>query len=181
MALQFFGIDSSETKELDFSLEEGRARVALAKKRVEDLRAAEKPDPAAVEEAAKTLADHERDLAAYAPGSGPVFTVGLIPGAKRAELLGLLSEMGSTPRPSEFQLRDHQWARELVRWTVRGHRGWLSSKGRMLEFKAETVVFDGEERQVPSGATLESYTPILHSLARYCQAAQKLEDAEKNA
>lgn len=203
MALEFFGIDESETRELDLALAEGRARVKTAEamladaraklvQRVKDREAAKEGEAlvldrlaaeadARVAEAEKALDGARRDLEAYVPGSGPVFIVGHIPSVKRAELEGERVDIFGATSAADSSKRDYEWGREVVRFAVRGHRGVRVRKGE-IPFASEKLKVDGNDREVVAKATLEAYGPnLVRVVARHAWQEQFLEDAEKNA
>jgi hypothetical protein len=185
-----YGVDPDETWEIDFAraLAERTIRLSreVAKRVLEN--AAKEPDAkkkATLERAAKLSAEKvealEVDLAKYEPGSGPVFIVGSIPNGKRGELAGEAYDVSRIEEGKTRGARDDAWAAEVVRWTVRGHRNLRRRDGAEIPFAAETMKWNGEDRQVPSRRTLEAYGPILSDLALTILDSQRLDEAGKNA
>lgn len=201
------GIDISETFEIDFCLEAGKADVEIweevlrkaqasaeaakagdEKKAADDAAKAEAEKAIAeaaarVEVAEKGLATAKAELAAYEPGTGPFVTLGLIPGAKRAELGGMARDSDATKTEREGEAADHAWRREVVRWAVRGHRGMKLRSGAEQPFEAEKITIAGEIFTLPTERQIERYAQagMLPLLVRFALAQQGLGSAEKNA
>jgi hypothetical protein len=178
MGLIPYGLNPDETWEIDFAAER-------AKSTVQDLRGAaarvtEKDATAAkrIEEQAAAL---EAELAAYVPGSGPVFVVGPIPNGMRAEIAGEAQALGSVTDDVEHARRDVAWSEKVIRWAVRGHRNLRTARGAEVAFEAEEVEWDGRKRKLVARPTLEAYQPILGDLALACLRSQRLDEAGKNA
>lgn len=188
--LKAYGIDPDETWELDFALEDGRFTLEALRREVERGRAAlekeqdgekRKASETRIAAAEKAIPALEADLAAYEPGSGPVFTVGSIPNGKRAEIQGDELEVFRLPDGKDRIVRDRAWAELVVRWSVRGHRGLRSLKTQKeIPFRSEAVEFAGEQRQLVSRKTLDAYGPIIGRLAVLVLRSQQLDEAEKN-
>jgi hypothetical protein len=190
MLPQAFGLDPDETWEIDFSLEAGRMTLdgltrAIEKRRAEI--AAEKDEAkragieGALAAAEKAAAKLRADLASYEPGCGPVFIVGPIPNGKKAEIDGDQYEALRLDDGKEKLARDRAWAAEVVRWSVRNHRNFLSAKSRNpIPFVTEEVDFAGAKRTVVARRTLEAYGPILGDLAILVLRSQRIDEAGKN-
>jgi hypothetical protein len=177
-----YGIDPDETWELDFIAEEGRLTLEMLRRHIDRMKADSVADAAALEGAEAKAAALERDLAAHASGAGPVFLLGAIPNGKRAEIQGDSMEVLKLPEGRERLVRDREWAENVVRWGVRGHRNLVSGKSKKpIAFATEDVTWWGEKRQVPSRKTLEAYGPILGDLAILILRSQRFDEAEKNA
>lgn len=180
-----FGIDPEETFELDYCLALGRYEVENAEARIEQLRG--KSDPAKAEETAKRLELLERmlqsakeDLAAYVPGSGPIFMVGHIPNGKRAEIGGESLALLKIEGEVESAKRNREWAENVVRWAVRGHRNLKTASGADVAFITETDKWLGAERAVVGRKTLEAYQLVIDDLAILVLRAQRLGETGKN-
>lgn len=190
MLRRAYGVDPDETWELDYSLEEGRFTLDALRREVASARAdAEREqDPkkrSALEAsaaAAASAADKlEADLAAYVPGSGPIFIVGPIPNGKRAEIRGDSLELVKLPSGRERSQRNRELDELVVRWGVRGHRNLLSGRSaKPIPFETEDAPFAGGTRKVVSAQTLEAYGPILTSLALLVLRSQEIDEAGKN-
>lgn len=204
MALRIpYGVDPDETWEVDYVQESARrliranrAAAAVAREeaqRIDPDRLPEGERQAARERVERVLAAAaacdaqaaklEADLAGYTPGSGPVFVVGPLPNGKRGEIRGEGLEVARLGEGKDANARDERWAEEVVRWSVRGHRGLKSRRGAELPFVPETITWAGEPRQVVSRKTLEAYgaSRVLSELALLVLDSQRLEEAGKNA
>ncbi len=188
MGLIPYGLNPDETWELDFA--EARARHELAiladvEKRLRadaaklngDEQAAVAAEADAVAEKAAAL---RADLAAYEPRSGPVFTVGAIPNAMRAEIAGERQEIDRMEPGTERSRREVASSEKIVRWAIRGHSNLRSRSGAPVPFVAETIAWEGQSRSAPARVTLEAYQPILSDLALQALLAQRIDEAGKN-
>ncbi len=171
-----YGVDPDETWEVDYCLES-------IKLRIERLREAVK-DPSLPGAA---LAEAERELEQYARGSGPIFIVGHAPSLKSYEFMGMAAEYVERPIGAEKLRDEYRWEREVVRWSVRGHRNLLFRRrdGTTPEVPFEQVEASsgGEKRKVVADRTLEVYgtSGVLGLLARMVVDSQRLTEPEKNA
>jgi hypothetical protein len=193
MALRFpRGIDPSETWDLDYVQAEGRHRLAVLKASIarqkEDAPKVESAEKRAALEAAlaraeKAAATLEADLATYERGSGPIFVIGHIPNAKRAELSGDYDEVAALADGKEYRVRDRAWAESVVRWSVKGHRNLISDTGKPILFETEEAEFGGAKVQVVARQTLEAYGAfnLLTALPLLILSAQQIDEAGKNA
>lgn len=191
MLRRAYGIDPDETWEIDYSLEEGRFTLDALRREIERLLGdlAKEEDPTkrkalehAVTSATATADRLEADLAAYAPGTGPIFIVGPIPNGKRAEIRGASAEVAALASGRDRSHRLREIDELVIRWGVRGHRGLVSGRsGKPIPFTTETVPFAGGSRAIVSEATLEAYGPILSSLAFLVLRSQEIDEAGKNA
>lgn len=191
MLRRAYGIDPDETWEIDYSLEEGRFTLDALRREIERLLGdlAKEEDPTkrkalehAVTSATATADRLEADLAAYAPGTGPIFIVGPIPNGKRAEIRGDSVELVRLDPGRERSQRSRDLDELVVRWGVRGHRNLLSGRSKKaIPFETEEVPFAGGTRKVVATSTLEAYGPILSSLALLVLRSQDLDEAGKNA
>ncbi len=212
MPRPIYALDPDETWEIDYSLEVARFReriweqllvkakaaseaaaAALAGHGDEEtpVRAAAQAKAAAEAEAqaqaAAQLEAARADLTGYEAGSGPIFTVGHIPAAKRPEIQGLGLELSRiAPDAKERPPGEFAWQREIVRWAVRGHRNLRWRRGGDVPFASELVSFDGEQRPLVSRQTLEVYGQSgllqgLGGLGYLCLEEQRLSGDEKNA
>jgi hypothetical protein len=186
-----YGINPAETWEIDFhaerlrwTVENLREAARYARERATTEKA--KPDGAAqkaeVEERLAAGFDGraaalDAELTAYTPRTGPVFVVGHIPNALRAEIVGEADEIRRLPEGAERVKRDTAWAEKVVRYAIRGHSGLRTRRGEELPFTAEQL--DG--RASPARSTLEAYQAILGDLAILALRSQRLDEAGKNA
>jgi len=190
-------LDPSETWQLDFSKAVLEQRLEIrkhiekeAEEKLEAVRATAPPehpapDAAAARELLRVRAvreEAERELAGYLPGSGPVFLVGHIPGAKKAAIDALGRSVRGIADLEERALADFRWAREVVRWSVRGHAGLRRRDGTEVAFATTAERFDGEPFDVVAKATIEVYAAsrILAELALFIVLGQQLEEVRKN-
>lgn len=201
------GIDPSEVWEVDFCLEAGRFAVeawreTLARAREveaaamvgaekgvgDDEEGAVKAKQAQAEAAEKVaaaergLAAAEADLASYVPGTGPTFVVGHIPGARRAEIAGMMADTRAAKTDRERFPAEQAWRREVVRWAVRGHRGLFRRDGSEQAFDGRQVALAGETITQPTERQLEVYVGagMLGDLCSICLRPQGLDEAGKN-
>lgn len=193
MGLIPYGLSPDETWALDFAAARARREIALlrgaakaareavaqARVSVQDGEAAPKiPTGERLDAAA---ADVEKELAAYQPRTGPVFVVGPIPNALRAEIAGEHEEVMRLPEGAERQRRLMEWSEKVIRWSIRGHTNLRSRSGEQVPFDAEDLTGpDGRARKGPSRRTLEAYQPIVHDLALAALASQRMDEVEKN-
>lgn len=185
MGLIPYGVNPDETWELDFPAVRAKRQIEKLRAAAERLRAkAEKPGGEASLEAANELdrkrAALEAELAEYKPGTGPIFVVGHMPNALRAEIIGESDEIIALPPGVEGSRRDTAWCEKVVRWTVRGHRGLRTASGVEVPFVAEAFTWEGQARSAPSRQTLEAYQEILGDLAPLALLGQRLDEAGKN-
>lgn len=198
-----YGIDPDETWEVDFLAAQARRLIRANRAGAEAARNdAAKIDPertpeaereaaatrkGALEKAAafcnEKAAKLEADLAAYQPGSGPVFLVAPLPNGKRGELIGEAQEVARLDDGKECASRDLAWSEQVVRWSVRGHRNLKKRNGQEIPFASEDLDWAGEKRKVVGRKTLEAYgaTGILGSLALLILDSQRIDEAGKNA
>lgn len=176
------GIDITETWEVDFCAEAGRQAVATWRAALEQAEKLDPPEPGKVETARAGLAAAEADLASYIPGSGPVVILGHIPGAKRAEIVGLLTDAGKAAERDRFA-GEQAWRREVVRWGLRGHRGMKTRAGVEQAFDGETATIAGERLTIATERQVERYVQagMLGDLASIVLAGQGVTEAGKNA
>jgi hypothetical protein len=184
-----YAIDPDEVWEIDFVRSVAKRQIKVLDSVIagfdEDVREAKDEEGRKRFEAERARLAEKRaalaaDLAAYT-GGGPVFTVGHLPGAKRAGLAGEGQAIGVLAAGSEKATRDREWAREVVRWSVKGHAGLLAGREKKpVPFAAESVTWSGSPREVVSERTLDAYEPIVLDLALAIWDSQRLDGAEKN-
>lgn len=188
MALIPYGVNADEVWQLDFAAARGRRDLEIHRDAIERSRqlAAREADEAkreglarAVAELEKKAAALEADLAAYVPGSGPVFQVGHIPNALRAELVGEAQEIDQATG-AERMRRDVAWSEKVVRWAVRGHDNLRGRGGTVIPFGSDPITWEGQPRPSPDRRTLEAYQPFLADLALLAWQSQRLDEAGKN-
>lgn len=188
MALIPYGANPAETWPLDFAAARGRRDLEIHREAVAAARARAKAEPdekkrSAIEQSATLLeqkaAALEADLAAYAPGSGPVFQIGHIPNALRAEIVGEAQEIDQAAG-AERMRRDVAWSEKVVRWAVRGHDNLRGRGGTVIPFGSDPITWGGETRPSPDRRTLEAYQPFLADLALLAWQSQRLDEAGKN-
>jgi hypothetical protein len=161
MPLEFYGLDTEETKECDLAhyvLE----LAALARR--SEVKGAK---PEAVAEAEKAAAAAEAELAAYKAGPDPLtFSVGHILEARWVELDAMRRAWIALPEGEAREEALRRWNREIVRYGIRGHRNLFTKakgggRGASVAFKSATeeVTQDGAKvkRSVVSDSTLEGY------------------------
>ncbi len=184
-----YGVDPDETWEIDLTrvlaergIELGRAVARnVREKAAKETDAKKRTELEAVAKASEDGSTKlEADVAAYVPGSGPVFTVGPIPNGKRGAVAGEGVELSRLTDARERGERDDAWSAEVVRWAVRGHRNLRRRDGTEIPFISEAVKWVGVERQVVSAKTLEAYGPFLGDLALAILESQRLDEARKN-
>jgi hypothetical protein len=197
------GIDITETWSVDLCLEGGRHSVELWRAIAERARAELAALPALPTDAAEevaagarserqalearvatadaSLAEAQRDLAAYVPGSGPSITLGHVPAAKRAEIAGMMSDAEKPTTDREKAAAQHAWRREIVRWAVRGHANLKTGRGADVPFESEEARIAGEVLRVPTERQIERYGHFLGDLANVAMEPQQLDGVEKNA
>ncbi len=198
MALRIpYGLDPDETWEVDFVEASAQRAIERFTRTAEELEEAAKTerDPekkAAILNGVKAAKEGRTKLAAdlvkYERGTGPIFVLGPLPNAKRAEFLGESYEVGKIQADKEREVRDTAWSEDVVRWSVRGHRNFFDGKARdedgnqkELVFVAEEVPFCGEKRKVVGRRTLEAYGRFIGELALVVLRSQRLDEAGKNA
>lgn len=122
------------------------------------------------------------ELAKHEPGKGPTFTVGMIPGEKRATVMGLIEEAEKAATAGERQAAEHRWRRAVVRASVRGHAGLMRRDGSAVPFDSVPMPFAGQSVSVPSELMLEVYAGagIIGDLAGIALDLQRLGADEKN-
>lgn len=173
-----YGLNPDETWEIDFASVRAKAAIRDLRAAVERMREKDPEMSMRLEGRAVAL---EAELAAYEPGSGPIFTVGPIPNGMRAEVAGEAAAIGEVVDPVDHERRDVAWSEKVVRWSVRGHRNLRSRNGTEVPFATEEVEWDGRKRKLVARATLEAYQMILGDLALACLRSQRLDEAGKNA
>lgn len=149
------GIDPNEIIDLDLCQASTRLRVRVEGDVAERLKDA--GQQAASAAALARCEEARADLAAYQPGTGPVFRVAHIPMRSRASLTGRQTELQAMPEGVAKSEAWLTWARDVVAAAVRGHSGLKTASGREIPFLAH----DGK----PSEATLDAYGPFLVDLA----------------
>jgi hypothetical protein len=183
-----YGLNPDETWELDFAAARAKHELAILAATEKALRddAARKggPDAEALlreADAVKASADALRaELDTYTPRSGPLFTIGAIPNAMRAEIAGERQEIDRMPPGPERERRDVALAEKVIRWTVRGHEQLRTRSGASIPFVSDPLPWEGRTRTSPARATLEAYQPILHDLSLHALRSQRLDEAGKN-
>lgn len=187
-----YGIDPDETFELDFCLEQATGLVEIrerilrnAKERAtrgDAVEGASKPGAETeLLTAEKALEAARAELAAYVPGTGPIFVVGHIPNGKRAEISGESGELAQLGPGSATEKRGREWSEGVVRWAVRGHRNLTTRSGKTIPFVTVEETWLGEPRQLVARKTLEAYQVVIDELALLILRAQRLGETGKNA
>lgn len=174
------GVDIAEVWEVDYCSDVGRSDVESWREVLAKAREAEDAEKVAAAE--RGLAAAEAELAGYQAGAGPVFVVGHIPGAKRAEIAGMMADVREAKTERERFPAEQAWRREVVRWAVRGHRGLRRRDGTEQAFDGVSVTLAGETFTQPSERQLERYI-AAGMLAGLCMVAlrpQGMDGAEKN-
>jgi hypothetical protein len=188
MSLIPYGLNPDETWECDFAATRAQHELLIlssTEKAVRDEAATKSGEEqkALVAEADRLKAKAnalEAELKAYVPRSGPVFTIGAIPNALRAEIAGERQENVRLEPGPERARREVAAAEKIIRWAVRGHENLLSRSGAAVPFVADTIEWEGRKRPSPARQTLEAYQPILHDLALQALKSQRLDDTGKN-
>jgi hypothetical protein len=172
------GVDISETWEVDFCAAAGRDSVDAWRA----VLSAAGDDAAKRLAAEQALAAAEDELESYEVGSGPVIIVGHIPGAKRAEIAGMMQDAEGASSARERLPAEQAWRREVVRWAVRGHRGLRRRDGAEQPFEGTSVTIAGETFTQPTERQIERYVQagMLADLAHVALTRQGLTGAEKN-
>lgn len=175
---QLVAIDPSETVEVDFFAAAQARSIRLWR---EAAARAEAPgQEEALAFAQGQIGEAEAELARYA-GDGPIFTLGLIPGEKRALILGLIQAAEEEKDRAQRAAAEHRWRREVIRWSVRGHRALRRANGSEAPFSSEEARSAGEAVLVPTEKQIEVYSAsgLFGDLAALALDAQQLGGAEK--
>lgn len=186
-------IDPNETWTVDFCLESARHAVETWKQVVEQAKADAAALPATLAPELRRVAENkltvtqaalaqaEKSLAEYVPGSGPFFTLGHIPDAKRAEIAGMMDEVDRALGAPARAAAQHAWRRELIRWTVRGHRNLRYRSGEEVPFTGASLALASRTITGPTDDQIDRYGTFIADLAAVCMEAQRLPETEKNA
>lgn len=178
-----YGVDPDETWEVDYCLESIRIRIEQLHETIANPRT--KSDVRLRSQEAVVVAEREQEQ--YERGSGPMFLVGHAPTLKTYELMGMAAE-GMGRSVSGDKLCDvYRWEREVVRWSVRGHRNLRfrrhDGSTADVQFEQSDAESGGAKRVVVADRTLEVYgaSGMLGPLALMISDSQRLSESEKNA